>query len=358
MKNFGFIHWLCNRFCTIGFLLIIFSPTFAKVDMQTPTESTNDIAFINLSDVYLMNSDGTNQHQLTEIRPGPSDHPSWSPDGNKIVFNAITANPLGSSSSNEDIYIVDVYSRQTTNLTHNKADDVFPVWSPKGDKIAFVSNLAGNWQIYLMNVDGTEQTRLTHSDADDGIHGLTWSPDGSKIAFVSNRYQNTKTISGNYEYENIYLIDVPQDTNRFKELAAYNLTSAIHQCPAGEFYLNPSWSVNNQLSFATLNCSINWDIAIFDIDDALENQTNGLPYFNLTRRPNEDGALGLSWSPDGSKIIFVSNHPEVTRATSEDIYLVDVNETLKTDSPHIKQLTNEPEFNNVYSLPTWKPNHK
>ena len=44
-------------------------------------------------------------------------------------------------------------------------------------KIVFESRRTGNWEIYLMNPDGTDQTRLTHTRADN--RAPFWSPDGS-----------------------------------------------------------------------------------------------------------------------------------------------------------------------------------
>jgi Tol biopolymer transport system component len=206
-----------------------------------------------------------------------------------------------------------------------------------------------------MDVDGTDQVRLTSGETNDGVHGLAWSPDGSKIVFVSNRDQGSNSATGNYEDENLYLMDVPQDGDNIGNIKIQNLTSAIHQCPAGENYRNPAWSKDNQLAFAAMDCTINWDIFTFSLDNALSGKAKDIQYVNLTRRENEDGALGLSWSPDASKIIFVSNHPEVTNATSEDIFVVNVPETLKANAPQIVQLTDDPNINNSYGFPAWQP---
>jgi dipeptidyl aminopeptidase/acylaminoacyl peptidase len=55
---------------------------------------------------------------------------------------------------------------------------------PNG-QIAFSSNRNGNFEIYTMNDDGSDVTRLTEDDAND--FDPIWSPDGDKIAFVSDR---------------------------------------------------------------------------------------------------------------------------------------------------------------------------
>jgi TolB protein len=61
-----------------------------------------------------------------------------------------------------------------------------PVWSPQGDKIAFVSQESGNDEIYIISPDGQGMQRLTHNTWEWDKHP-TWSPDGNQIVFWSNR---------------------------------------------------------------------------------------------------------------------------------------------------------------------------
>ncbi len=70
-------------------------------------------------------------------------------------------------------------------ITDGDGIDSWPVWSPDGKRIAFVSNRTGNYEIYLMNADGSTIKNLTNNAAQDT--SPTWSPDGKKIAFVSTR---------------------------------------------------------------------------------------------------------------------------------------------------------------------------
>ena len=54
------------------------------------------------------------------------------------------------------------------NLTRqNFVDDMLPSWSPDGSKIVFVSNRNGNFEIYVMNADGSNQTNLTNNSSTD-----------------------------------------------------------------------------------------------------------------------------------------------------------------------------------------------
>ena len=52
-------------------------------------------------------------------------------------------------------------------LTNNGEDDLDPVWSPDGRRIAFVSYLYGAGEIFVMDADGSNQRRLTNNGAED-----------------------------------------------------------------------------------------------------------------------------------------------------------------------------------------------
>jgi hypothetical protein len=59
-------------------------------------------------------------------------------------------------------------------LARPRIDDVGPVWSPDGSKIAFDSNQDSNFEIYVMNPDGSNLTRLTNNPSDDRFPD--WQP--------------------------------------------------------------------------------------------------------------------------------------------------------------------------------------
>ena len=75
------------------------------------------------SDIYIMNADGSSQKRLTSS-PGLDLHPSWSPDGKKIVFWSYNRD------GNPEIYIMNPDGSEQTNLTNNPAIDAMPYWSP------------------------------------------------------------------------------------------------------------------------------------------------------------------------------------------------------------------------------------
>jgi Tol biopolymer transport system component len=133
--------------------------------------------------IWLMNSDGTEQHPLTS--DGTNTSPAFSPDGTKIAFDR---DPPEDMSINSDIWVMNVDGTGMQNLTGtpSPAHESGPTWSPDGTKIAYGSTATGGGDIYTMNADGSAQTSspgnsaALDSDPD-------WSPDGEKILFVSAR---------------------------------------------------------------------------------------------------------------------------------------------------------------------------
>jgi TolB protein len=66
-----------------------------------------------------------------------------------------------------------------------KAYDNFPVWSPRGDLIAFVRQLRGDFEVFTIRADGKDIRQLT--DVRGNEAHLAWSPDGERILFCSTR---------------------------------------------------------------------------------------------------------------------------------------------------------------------------
>ncbi|HEX7238747.1 MAG TPA: hypothetical protein VF263_00665 [Longimicrobiaceae bacterium] len=111
--------------------------------------------------------------------PGPQvRHPSWSPDGEWLVFQS-------SAASFGDLYRVRRDGTGLRRLTDNPEGNFEPAVSPDGAWVAFVSSRDSVAELYRMRPDGTGQERLTRTRRDEWAP--RWSPDGRLLAFLSDR---------------------------------------------------------------------------------------------------------------------------------------------------------------------------
>jgi Tol biopolymer transport system component len=125
--------------------------------------------------VAILNADGTGFHLVTS-GPNNNGFAAFSPDGKRIVYR--TAGPDG-----EGLRIMNLADRSVTVLTDQY--DNFPLWSPRGDLIAFVRNIAGDFEVMTVHPDGKAITQLTRTHGNEAH--LAWSPDGERLLFTSSR---------------------------------------------------------------------------------------------------------------------------------------------------------------------------
>ena len=151
----------------------------------------------NVSDLFVMNTDGTGQTWL--VRGSSA---TWSPDGMSIAFHASVsgsgppANPYpGSATLDSDIFVVnvrDVLEKTSAprNLTNNPAAiDDDPDWSPDGKTIIFTSRATNDNHTNAVTAEIYASTRMAGSQALPLTmkNGRRRSPDGKQIVFCCRR---------------------------------------------------------------------------------------------------------------------------------------------------------------------------
>ena len=124
-------------------------------------------------DIDVISADGSGLRRLTSDGFDDSD-PSWSPDGQKIVFGR-----------GGRIYTMSASDGSGLIALTAGGFDWHPTWSPDGRRIAFGSDRTGINAIYVMNADGSGVRQLTKYP--EGDYLPWWSPDGTTIAFERGR---------------------------------------------------------------------------------------------------------------------------------------------------------------------------
>jgi dipeptidyl aminopeptidase/acylaminoacyl peptidase len=202
-------------------------------------------------------------------------------------------------------------------------------WSPDGSQVAFADYSGYGAEIFLMSPDGSTRTPLTH---DGGLASFpSWSPDGTKIAYASDTAPPGGPDSPYY---------TPGCEYSFKMCPAD--IHVINGDGSGEVRLTndptgasmPSWSPDgSKIAFVSGRADPNGDIFVMNPDRSGVTQ--------LTSGPGYD--FQPQWSPDGSRIAF-----ESSRGDSTNVYI------MNADGSDVHRLTttgNETRF-------AWSPDGK
>ena len=139
-------------------------------------------------------SDLNGKNAQTLVKEGMNLMPSWMPDSEHLVWMKVKPEPKQDPARNAQIYLVNVKTGQTrrffTDKEQLKFSNAMPVVSPKGDRIAFVSNRSGNMRIWVSDFNGGNAKLISRPDVE--YHKEikapieqkvpAWSPNGKWIA--------------------------------------------------------------------------------------------------------------------------------------------------------------------------------
>jgi hypothetical protein len=105
--------------------------------------------------------------------------PAYSPDGKKIAF-------AGYMGSQDDIFIYDIDSGKTTNITNDRFFDGAPVFSPDGKWLVYSSVVGGYAKLFKLNLaNPADRFQLTSGSWND--IDAWFSPDGKRLFFSSDK---------------------------------------------------------------------------------------------------------------------------------------------------------------------------
>lgn len=153
------------------------------------------------SNVFIQELENKNKYQITNNKY-INTSPYFSPDGKKIVFSSDRA-------GKQNLYIKKIVNKFSTaeRITFGQGNYATPVWSPRGDYIAFTKSYKKKFFIGLIKENGKGERLISEGYLADGP---TWSPNGRTLAFYkiikksNNKYVSklfTIDITGNIEKE-------------------------------------------------------------------------------------------------------------------------------------------------------------
>jgi Tol biopolymer transport system component/DNA-binding winged helix-turn-helix (wHTH) protein len=211
--------------------------------------------------------------------------PSFSPDGNQVVFSWD-----GEKQDNRDLYVKMIGNTAVLRLTTDPAPDVAPSWSPDGRQIAFLKG-GPRRGIYLISPLGGPEQKI--SDLVVGGGAPAWSPDG-KFLMVgkSGTDQRTEADEGA-----LFLVPVQGGDPRLALPA-----------PPGRSYRDPAFSPDGRLlAFASCGGARQWQVCDpFVVALNADFLPQGKPR-QLTAVG--DALAGIAWMPDGRSLLYSTRFP-------------------------------------------------
>jgi len=292
-------------------------------------------------DIYIKPVAGGDIQRLTQFYSAMC--PVWSPDGKTIAFGIAFTH-------NDGIYTIPSAGGDTTKLFAVEWYRYWPkrmlTWSPDGKYIAYPQkdSLSAQRRICLYSFKTQKRTKLT-SPPDDYVGDLycAFSPDGSLLAFIRQRSyrkcdiyiiptEGGKEKQLTFENTSIYSCVWSQDgrdiifaANRIGEYGLWRISAkggSIKSLSVGEGYSVAIARTINMLAYVKDSTP---PVDIYRIDNPLNSMTRDKPTAVVQ---SSAGDYSPSISPDGEKIVFVSN-----RTGLPQIWRCDI------DGKHFQQLT-------------------
>lgn len=169
-----------------------------------------------------------------DVRATSLRNPNISPNGKRAIFE-----------HRGEIFSVPKENGTWRNLTNSPGvADRSPIWSPKGDKIAWFSDKSGEYQLVIADQNGNNQTEISLPNK-TFYFKPDWSPDGKYIAYTDTDF-------------NIWILNLDTKTATKADTDRYAHPSRT---------MNPVWSPDSKwIAYAKLNDSHFKSIYAYNID--------------------------------------------------------------------------------------------
>ncbi len=238
--------------------------------------------------------DGENAIAIAQSKE-PIMSPAWSPKGDKIAY-------VSFENKVSEVFIQTLTTGQRVSIAKYKGINGAPAWSPDAKEMALTLSKDGNSDIYIMNLANRSLRKLTRSWAIDTE--AAWSPDGKQILFTSDRGRRPQ----------LYII--PSDGQGVAERVTFD----------GDYNARGAFSPDGRSIAMVQGVQGNYRIAILDLKT---HSTQVLTDGTLDESP--------SFAPNGRTIIYARR-----KGDKEILAMVAADGTTKQDIKNTAGVVREP----------------
>ena len=303
--------------------------------------------------IWTINTKNLVKRQITRLKANINDF-EWSPDGKKIILVAEskasdektkktsikTPEPIvidryhfkqdGNDflgDERQHLYLLDINSRTTKQLTKGSSNEFLPSWSPDNKKIAYVTKTGDmdrtdNYDIYVLELDSIEDPiQLTTAPGSDSANSRPqWSPDGKKIAYL-------------------YGDDSALLWYALTELAVIDLDTKINSILTKELDLNtasPQWSDDGQNIYFIIEDNMKSQLAKYSLKDQTISRITPPNYYISGWAKNyvvRNGKIGLILSNTNSPDeVFFYDEGNLSQQSHHNSELLSSRKILETET--------------------------
>jgi Tol biopolymer transport system component/DNA-binding winged helix-turn-helix (wHTH) protein len=223
--------------------------------------------------------------------PGFEIGPSFSPDGNQIVFSW-----FGYEKEYQfDLYIKQVGQERVVQITHHPATFLGSAWSPDGRFIAFMRYVDGDpgaSGIFLISPLGGSERKLANITPYGSWQpiAVNWSPDGKWLTF-SKGSSPAKKADSSPEHFSIHLVNVETTEERA-------LPDPSHDCVN---MWEPAFSPDGK--YLASVCALTEGVAKIYVQTP-----DGQQAREVAKAWSSEGFSGLAWAADSQSLLYSPDH--------------------------------------------------
>lgn len=264
---------------------------FAVIDERTPDYPTT---------LHLLTSDGSQRQQLVEPVPGEwrfDSTPRFSPDGRSIAFIRWRGDLDG------DIWVIDIQTKQLKQVTFDRLQITDFKWSPDGREILYISGRAGTAQLWRQKI-GQQSPSLVETVVAEiskfDLHPLQqrlvftqYSQSTSIEVWPLDSDDGEKPVAGSRRYSG-WICRIDASNNEMNSNVQADVGRVL-TVSSSRNYLNPRFSPDGtKLLFVSNHSGLN-QLWIANADCSNPTQLTNVDF---------EGLGSPRWSPDGSYIVF------------------------------------------------------